>query len=172
MRREFGFYSPDFEATNVLVRVEPDAPASWRWVVGGREVTVPSHGVLACIADFGMCVVEGIPRLPGRSSAALPPMQFLDSVAALAARHGIDGAFTRAVGAVLAEHVLYKKPHPEAASRTLRPAAVTGRISVPRIFRDARARPLSGAPNERHPFFFFCYLRAIAFSIFGAWGFI
>ena len=134
MRRGFGFYSPDFEATNVLVRVEPDAPASWRWVVGGRDVTVPSHGVLACIADFGMCDVEGIPRLPDRSSAALPPMQFLDSVAALAARHGIDGAFTRAVGALLAEHVLYKKPHPEAASRTLRPAAVLGRISVPRIF--------------------------------------
>jgi hypothetical protein len=133
MRREFGFYSPDFDYTNVLVRVEPDAPASWSWVVGGREVTVPSHGVLACIADFGMCDVEGIPRLPDRSSAALPPMNFLDSVAALAARHGIDGAFTRAVGALLSEHVLYKKPHPEAASRTMRPAAVLGRISVPRI---------------------------------------
>ena len=133
MRREFGFYSPDFDCTNVLVRVEPDAPEMWKWVVRGREVTVPAHGVLACIADFGMCDVEGIPRLPDRSSAALPPMAFLDSVAALAAKHGITGAFTRAVGALLAEHVLYKKPHPEAAARNLQPAAVLGRISVPRI---------------------------------------
>ena len=133
MRREFGFYSPDFDYTNVLVRVEPDAPEMWKWVVRGREVTVPAHGVLACIADFGMCDVDGIPRLPDRSSAALPPMAFLDSVAALAAKHGITGTFTLAVGALLAEHVLYKKPHPESAVRTLQPAAVLGRISVPRI---------------------------------------
>ena len=138
MRREFGLYSPDFEATNVLVRVEPDAPAVWRWVVGGRAVSVPSRGLLACIADFGMCEVDGIPRLTDRtdrSSAALPPMQFLDSVAALAARHGIDGAFTRAVAALLADHVLYKKPHPESAARHLSPAAVIGRISIPRVLR-------------------------------------
>ena len=135
MRREFGFYSPDFEATNVLVRVEPDAPAVWRWVVGGRALSVPSRGLLACIADFGMCEVDGIPRLADRTSSALPPMEFLDSVAELAARHGIDGAFTRAVAALLADHVLYKKPHPDAAARSLRPAAVIGRISIPRVLR-------------------------------------
>ena len=138
MRREFGFYSPDFEATNVLVRVEPDAPAVWRWVVGGRALSVPSRGLLACIADFGMCEVDGIPRLAGRTdrtdgSSALPPMEFLDSVAELAARHGIDGAFTHALAALLAEHVLYKKPHPDAAARSLRPAAVIGRTSIPRV---------------------------------------
>ena len=80
----------------MLVRVEPDAPAVWRWVVGGRAVSVPSRSLLACIADFGMCEVDGIPRLADRTSSALPPMEFLDSVAELAARHGIDVRVSRA----------------------------------------------------------------------------
>jgi hypothetical protein len=135
MRRHFGFFSPDFEPTNVLVRADPDCPETWCW---GR-LTVPSCGLLACIADFGMCRVDGPYGPTGPTGPndlrdeGLPPFAFLDAVAALATKHGISGPFTRSVETILAEYVLYKKPYPGAGSRILRPVALSSTVSIPRI---------------------------------------